>query len=305
MKINFYILKKLLSTIIFIWLIVTFIIVLASLPNDFKLNLSIKEMSIDSNVSFTEIKNNVTSYYKTLLSGSLGYTRYKEPVLEFLKLPLKKSIVLLTGSIIMSIILGIIKGVFDSRKRGEKNSTLKLMTTIVGLSLPDFFIIMLIQASIVVLGRRDIRILPLAGYQTAKHAILPIISLSIIPTMYIARITATAINKIYGEDYIRTALGKGSSRLRIIWIHALRNAIVEVVDSFSSVASILISSLIIVEYFFLYPGLALTMYTNYNRGDSGIFIGASILICSIYLIIFLSIKLSSYILNSQKRGAKL
>jgi len=262
-------------------------------------------MNVESNVSFTEVKNNVTSHYKTLLSGNLGYTRYRQPVWEFIKLPLKKSIGLLMGAIMLSTTLGIIKGIFDSRRNEKQNSTIKLMTTIVGLSLPDFFIIMLIQASIVLLGRRDIRILPLAGYETVKHSILPIISLSIIPTMYIARITATSINNIYRQDYIRTAIGKGSSRLRLIWIHALRNAIVEIIDSFSSVASILISSLIIVEYFFLYPGLALTMYNSYNRGEASTFISTAILIGSIYLIISLFIKLSSYILNSQKRGAKL
>ncbi|MGF7059357.1 ABC transporter permease [Brassicibacter mesophilus] len=289
--------NKVILAIIFVFLLVTFIIFLIKLPNDLIVRFDKENMSINSNVSLIYMKDQIVEYYKSLLSGSLGYGEGGIPVSKYISEGFFRSLILLLGAIVISITFGIIKGIFDSRKDNQSSSTFRLVTTIIGLSMPDVFVIILIQAFVVWLYKHGIKFFPVAGYETARHAILPMISLSIIPTMYIARITSFSIDSIYNSEYIRTVVGKGASRARVIWIHVLRNAIVEIMGSFSSVASMLISSLVIVEYFFYYPGLTLTMYNSYLAGETDVVIGVALVIGIIYLILDLLFKGLRYSLN--------
>lgn len=241
-------------------------------------------------------------YYRVLLGGSLGKNRYGEPVSYIISQGFKRSITLLIGAIIISIVFGILKGIFDSKRGKPQGSTLKLLTTVIGLSLPDFFVIVIVQAIITwIYVNFGIRTLPHSGFQELKHAILPTITLAIIPTMYIARITATSIDTIYGEEYVKTAIGKGLSNIRIIFVHVLRNVIVEIASSFSAIATMLLSSLIIVEYFYFYPGLTITMYSNYFRRDSQVVIGIAIIIGAIYISLDLIFRIIRHRLNPQGR----
>jgi len=292
---------KLVSIIIFTFILLTFIIALVKIPKYFSLTFSQDPFKVTSNVPFTEIKDQVIDYYKVLFSGSFGMSIKGAPVSDYIKTGFYKSATLLVGAIIISIVIGIIKGVFDSKKDKQIGSTVKLMTTIMGLSMPDVLVIILIQSFVVWLYQHDIKYFPVAGYETARHAILPMLSLSIIPTMYIARVTALSIDNIYSQEYIRTATGKGASKFRIVWIHVLRNAIVEISDSFSSLASMLVSSLLLVEYFYYYPGLSLVMFNNYTSGNTEVVIGIAIVLGLIYLAIDIVFKGVKYAINPRTR----
>jgi ABC-type dipeptide/oligopeptide/nickel transport system permease component len=297
MKQNLKLIGRIIGWIVFVFLIITFIIVIAKLPSNFDIQFDLKELRIDSNVSFSYMKKEVIYYYKELLKGSLGKGNKGIPVWKLVGIGFSKSIILLIGSLLISIVFGILKGIFDSRKEKQTTSTIRLLPTLIGLSMPDIFVIILIQSFVVWLHNHGIKYFPVAGYENLRHAILPMISLSIIPTMYIARITALTMDNIYDQEYIRTALGKGASRLRVIFIHVLRNAIVEIADSFSSIASILISSLLLVEYFFYYPGLTLIMYNNYEGGQTDVVIGVALIIGLIYFVIDSFFKLLRFFLN--------
>jgi len=167
--------------------------------------------------------------------------------------------------------------------------------------MPDVFIIVFLQVFMVWLHKRNLPVLPVAGGNSLKHLILPIISLSIIPATYISRITSLSLDDVFENQYIKTALGKGASKIRVIWIHGFRNVIVDIISSFSSLLTILISSLLLVEYIFAYPGIAYMMYINYISNESNAVIGLALTIGCIYFsfdLIFSSIK---HLLTSKER----
>lgn len=287
-------LYKIISIALFVFVLLTFIIALAQLPPTVRIDSF-------SDIPFEYLKEQVQQYYETLRYGSFGETSRGVNVWGIIKNGLNKSLVLLIGAIIVSLVCGILIGIFNSKKEKERGSNIKLLGTLTAMSFPDIFVIIVIQAFAVWLNKKGIKI-PAAGYESLKHAILPIISLSLIPTAYVARITTMSIDEIYSREYIKTALGKGSSRKRVIWIHVLRNAMVEIADSFSSIATILISSLLVVEYLFYYPGLTLMMYNNYVTGESNVVIAVAIIIGIIYFTIDIIFRIIKYLLNPKLSG---
>lgn len=276
-------------------------------------------MTITSLSSMEYLKNSVIDYYRMLLKGDVGWiyriTRKvdsmgnyitvqekTEPIGPILKAGFVRSIKLLSGAIGGALILGMIKGVFDSKKDKKKNSTFKLFTTIVGLSIPVIFLAPLLQFAVFRLKIKYGFSLPITGYETLMHTILPTIVLSILPTMYIARITAIAMDRAYENEYVRTAISKGNSKLRVLWIHVFRNAIVEVTGSLPSVLTIIISDLALVEYLFDYRGLTYMMVEYYDQGQSDVVTGLALILCAIFLFFYLLFKLLRYTLDAKGRG---
>jgi len=278
--------------------------------------------------SMSTLKNNVIDYYQTLSKGHFGwiygsigsrsaiYTpeQFNEmkkqmvPVSEVIWEGLKKSGLLIVAAFLISLVLGTIKGVFDSKKGKKNDSSLKLISTLVGLSIPDISIVWILQAAMILLTRaldQKYLLLPLSGDMGLKYTIMPIITLSILPTMYVARITSMAIDHAYNHDCIRTAISKGSSPLRVIWIHAYRNAVVEVVGSIPSIITTLISNLVIVEYLYYYKGLTFLMMDYYDKGESDAVTGIAITLYGIYLVFYLLSKLTKYTLDSKGRRSTL
>lgn len=322
------------------WLLVVFVILTVVLsitklsrPRNIELDLSsldpIKkelylrryggDMTVTTFSSMEVLKNDVIDYYKNLLKGEMGYT-YRvvrkvdtmgnhvsfreniEPIDQILKTGFKRSIKLLGSSLGIALVLGILKGIFDSKKEKKSSSTFKLFTTVLGLSVPAIFLGPLLQFMAFWLSNTYKINLPLGGYQTLRHMILPMITLSILPTMYVARLTAVAMDRAYEDEYVRTAISKGSSKLRVLWVHVFRNAIVEVAGSLTSVLTIVISDLAIVEYLFDYEGITYMMLENYDRGQSDVVTGLALVLCGIFLFFYLLFKLLKYILDPKGRG---
>lgn len=335
MKNVFKLLAKILSWILVAFIILTLIISITKLSNPRHIKVDVSALSaiekerhlrrygesvrLDSFSSFEELKNEVIDYYRMLLSGDLGWTydtvkkvdhfgnsrivREKiDPINEILKTGFKRSIKLLSISIVLAIIIGVLKGIFDSKKEKEYNSSIKLFTTIVGLSIPAIFLVPLLQFAMLGLRKYGIEI-PIIGHETYKQMILPIIVLTILPGMYIARITALAIDKTYENEYVRTAISKGSSKFRVLWVHVFRNAIVEIVASLPGILTLLISDLVIVEYLFQYQGITYLMIEYHEKGQSDVVTGFALILFGIFLFLYLTFKLFHLLLDP-RRGEK-
>lgn len=307
--------KSILANLLFLLILVVFIATVIKLQDcinysnvtsvqkattGIRFNIGDTQVSLDTKKLGTE----VFSYLRTLLSGSFGKTRDNKQVSQYITAGLPRTLTLLIGAIFLSTVFGVVKGIFDSKRGKHKQSNFKLLSTITFLSVPDIFVIIIVQSLVVWSYKHNIKIFPLAGADTWKHAVLPIVSLSLIPMAYIARITSMSFDKIYEQDYIKTALGKGASSTRIIWIHAFRNAIVDIIGSFSSIIAILISSLLLIEYLFYYPGIAQNMYSLYERNSTNAVIGLAIVLGMIYFIIDTLFKILKYILTPKLSEAK-
>lgn len=302
MKINKKFIFKLFLNVIIGFVTLTMILMVLNLTPNNSISISFEKSIFDTNIDFKDIFKNVIDYYKTLLSGTFGLTTTNKSVFNFVESSFKNSVTLLSFSLFFAIVFGILKGIFDSKREKRYSSNIKTLSTLTILAMPDVFLILLLQFSAVILYRNGIEIVPAAGYGEIRHMILPILALTLIPMSYIARITSLSIDENYEKNYVTTALGKGASNKRIIYIHVLRNAIMDILDSFSSIATIIISTLVVVEYMFAYPGLAFMMFKNYELGEIKVVMAMGIMIALLYFLISTIFKILKYALNPKLRS---
>ena len=291
MDINKKFIFKTFLNIVIGFVILTLILMILNLNQGNFILLPFGDNIFQTNIQPKAIFQNVVDYYKTLLSGTFGTTNENKSVFNYVESSFKNSATLLLFSLIFAIVLGILKGIFDSKKQKRYSSNLKTLSTLTILAMPDVFLILLLQFSAVILYRNGIELVPAAGYGGVRYMILPIIALTLIPMSYIARITALSIDENYEKNYVKTAL-----------IHVLRNAIMDILDSFSSIATIIISTLVVVEYMFAYPGLAFMMFKNYEMGEVNVVMAMGIMLALLYFLITTIFKILKYALNPRLRG---
>ncbi|WP_165442962.1 ABC transporter permease [Senegalia massiliensis] len=302
MNINKKLILKILLNIIIGFVTLTLILSVLNLTPDNFIVLPLGEKSFETNIEFKAILKNVFDYYETLLSGTFGTSNTNKDIFNFVESSFKNSAILLSFSLFFAIVFGILKGIFDSKREKRYSSNLKTLSTLTILAMPDVFLILVLQFLAVILYRNGIKVVPAAGYGEIRHMILPILSLTLIPMSYIARITSLSIDQNFEKNYVKTALGKGASNRRIIYIHVLRNAIMDLLDSFSAIATIIISTLVVVEYMFAYPGLAYIMFKNYELGEIKVVMAMGIMIAFLYFLITTVFKILKYVLNPKLRG---
>lgn len=334
MKSIFKLFAKVIFLIVILFIILTSIIAITKLsstrhigvdPNTLGMNQESylrrygEHLSRTSLTTAQDLKEDVIDYYKMLLKGDLGWTykitRYidssgnfkskleqDQSIKEIMKIGFKRSMRLLSGAMIIALIGGILKGIFDSKKGKKDSSSFKLFSTVIGLSVPVIFLAPLLQLFGMWLRNNYGYNIPTIGYETIRHTILPTIALSILPTMYIARITTIAMDEAYEDEYVKTAISKGSSKMRILWLHVFRNAIVEITGSIPSVLTIIISDLAIVEYLFEYKGITYMMLDYFDKGQPDAVTGLALLLCLIFLCFYLLFKLLRHMLDANGRS---
>jgi dipeptide transport system permease protein len=106
-----------------------------------------------------------------------------------------------------------------------------------------------------------------------SHLILPTIALGTIPLAVIARMTRSSMLEVLHEDYIRTAKAKGLAPPRVVWIHALRNALIPVITILGPLVVGIITGSVVVENLFGIPGLGKEFVTSILNRDYNIVIG--------------------------------
>lgn len=232
--------------------------------------------------------NNIVDFFKNVIeTKSLGTTRYNAPAEQEVLSSFRYSVSIIIGALVLSFIFGILKGFFDFKMQRKKWNILGNWTTWAFQSLPDFLIILFVQLLLV----RYLPITQFYGREGWDAFILPAILVAIFPTMYIARITATALNGQSGKMYIQVARAKGLSEWVILFKHMFLNIIGTVLTHLSSLMVYILSNLVMVEFFMNYPGAALRLFraVDYSpalgsgeRYEAGVIIG--ILVCFMFLI---------------------
>ncbi len=134
-----------------------------------------------------------------------------------------------------------------------------------------------------------------------SHLILPTIVLGTIPLAVIARMTRSAMLEVLSEDYIRTARAKGLSRLRIVGLHALRNALIPVVTVIGLQVGTLMGGAILTETTFSWPGIGKWLVDSIGRRDYPALQGGVLLIATLVMAVNLGVDLLYGLLNPRIR----
>jgi oligopeptide transport system permease protein len=263
--------KKLIKTVIgnliLLFLIIISVVILTGIPMNF--DIFYEKGSYRPNMPWSTIADSIKNNFKMVFTGEIrNVDILGETVAEIFQRAIKKSGIVLFFGIILSVILGIPKGILDSRKT-EQTGTFKMLQSLIPLSIPDVLSIGLVQVLALFLFKNGMTFLGIGpiefkGDQYWYNAIYPILAISILPTAYVARTTATAIEEGFSKPYVLAARGKGCSKMRIIKNHLLKSIFYQVLSVFPTVLALFFSSLIIVERLFYYRGIGYEMINFYT-----------------------------------------
>jgi dipeptide transport system permease protein len=137
-----------------------------------------------------------------------------------------------------------------------------------------------------------------------SHLILPTIVLSTIPLAVIARQTRSAMLEVLGEDYVRTARAKGLSPIRVVSVHALRNALIPVITTIGLQVGVLMAGAILTETIFSWPGVGKWMVDSIFRRDYPAVQGGLLLIALIVMVVNLIVDLLYGLVNPRVRHGR-
>jgi len=183
--------------------------------------------------------------------GDFGESvRERRPALEVVAARLPATLELVALALAVSAVVGIPIGVVGAVRHRRLTDRLTLMASLVGLTLPSFWLGILL----ILFFAQELRWLPAFGGGTAQQLILPVATLAPYSTALIARITRSSLLDVLSRDYIRTARAKGLTSAVVLTQHALRNAALPILTIIGLRAGILSSASVIVEMVFAYPG---------------------------------------------------
>ena len=134
-----------------------------------------------------------------------------------------------------------------------------------------------------------------------SHLILPTIVLGTIPLAVVARMTRSAMLEVLGEDYIRTARAKGLSALRVVTVHALRNALIPVITVIGLQTGSLLGGAILTETIFSWPGVGHWLVESINRRDYPVLQGGTLLVATLVMVVNLGVDVTYGFLNPRIR----
>lgn len=207
------------------------------------------------------------AYWSTIRQGSLGESRNGIPVGQLLHDKLGNSLMLLGLALVIATAAGVAKGVWDFRRIRRGRPGLGPLVTGVVQGLPDFWVAFMLQILCVQLSVH-LQFLPLPvaydEHRPIASLVYPLFCLSLIPAAYVARTTSTALAAVWDQDYIRTARAKGLTERRVLYRHALRSALVQILDGLPNALAVMFSNLLIVEYLFYLPGITLALKDAIN-----------------------------------------
>ena len=210
-------------------------------------------------------------FLKDLCQGNLGksiITGY--PVAAQLVKVLPYSLELTFSAILFGFLFGIPLGIPAAVKRNSFIDYFNRVFSLMGLSIPAFFLGILLM----LLFSIRLKLFPVVGggdlsnlSSNLRHLFLPALSLGLIMTAYVTRMTRSSLLNVLREDYVRTARSKGISERVVLLKHALRNALIPIVALGGVYAVVLIGSSVMTEIVFSRPGLGSLMVGAIKQRD--------------------------------------
>jgi len=216
-----------------------------------------------------------------------------------------RSAALLIVSLFMAVIFGIPLGLAMALGRGRRRSTVMLLVSVLGISIPSFLLAMLLWIVNVRLSNLlGVKPLPPTGYGLDGHILMPALVLAARPLAQVAQVTYISMSEVLGQEYIRAATGKGLSRRRVILQHALPNIRVPVLTTLGASLRFSLASLVVVEYFFYWPGVGTALLQAIELGISPLVIDLMVALGLLFLLINWLLDAIAPLLDPRLRGAE-
>ncbi len=225
-----------------------------------------KEMGLDAPIWLQYLR-----FLGDLSRGDLGISMLNaQPVTDQLLVALPYTLELTFGAMVVGIILGIPMGVYTALRRNMTEDYTGRIVSLAGISIPSFFLGILLLFFFSV----KLNLFPVLGggregdiMDRLHHLCLPALSLGLIMTSYIMRLTRSTMLNVLNEDFVRTARSKGLQETIVVYKHSLLNALVPIVSVLGIYFIINLGSSIMTEIVFSRPGLGKVIVMAMKQRD--------------------------------------
>ena len=239
-------------------------------------------------------------WLRKTLQGELGnsiYFKTEVGPLIFSKLP--TTLLLGFSALLFALLISIPLGVLAAIYKNSWIDRLCLATAVVGQALPNFFFALLL----IMLFSIWLRVLPVSGSDTWLHFVMPTVALGYYVAPAFMRLTRAGMIEVLEADYIRTARAKGLPPSRVIFKHALRNAVVPVVALSAVQLGFLLGGSVVIETIFALDGLGYLAYQSITFKDFPVMQVIVLLLSVIYVLLTLASDIANAWLDPRIRVA--
>jgi len=212
-------------------------------------------------------------YMTNLLQGDLGRSYLQKSEVSSLILSrLGPTLTLMLTAIAIELLIGLTLGILAAMNRGKVVDKVLMVLSFISVSAPQFI------ASILILYIFAVKLgwFPIGGYGTPAHLVLPALTLGLLGSGWYSRVMRSSMLDVLRQDYIRTARAKGAPMLRIIRVHAFKNAIIPIIAMIGLDIGIFMSGIVVVESVFGWPGIGQLAWQAIQRVDIPIIMGVTL-----------------------------
>lgn len=222
------------------------------------------------------------NYMTSLLKGDMGLSlkqrgRTVNDII-FSKLPVSAK--LAGWAVLVALCVGIPLGSLSAYNRGKWLDNVIIVFATCGIAIPSFISSVLLLYTF----GMNLKLLPTVGLNEWRSYIMPVTALAIYPSAYITRLMRSSLLDVMGQDYMRTAKAKGVSNFKILFKHALRNAILPVVTYVGPMLAALMTGSFVVEKIFSIPGLGRDFVSAITNRDYTMIMGTTILLATVVIV---------------------
>ncbi len=241
-----------------------------------------------------------------VLQGDLGRSIHmRRPVVDLLAARFPVTLELALLSVLVASVVAIPIGIYTAVKPGSVGDFVGNIVALIGVSAPNFWVALIL----IVVFAVHLRWLPAGGFaritddpvRHIERMILPVITLSTALMAVTMRLTRSSMLEVLNEDYVRTARSKGLGQRRIVFVHALKNALIPVVTTVGLQIGRILGGTIVIEVIFSFPGMGKLMLDAIFARDFPIVQGSVLLITLAYMGINLVVDLTYAVIDPRIR----
>ncbi|MCG1759779.1 ABC transporter permease [Staphylococcus epidermidis] len=282
-----YVLKRLCYMFVSLFIVITITFFLMKLMpgspfNDTKLNAQQKEILNEKYGLNDPVALQYVNYLKNVVTGDFGnsFQYHNMPVWDLVKPRLIPSMEMGITAMVIGVVLGLVLGVAAATKQNTWVDYTTTIISVIAVSVPSFVLAVLLQYVFAV----KLEWFPVAGWEGFSTAILPSLALSATVLATVARYIRAEMIEVLSSDYILLAQAKGNSTLKVLFGHALRNALIPIITIIVPMLAGILTGTLTIENIFGVPGLGDQFVRSITTNDFSVIMATTILFSTLFIV---------------------
>lgn len=223
------------------------------------------------------------------VTGDLG-TSYRtgEPVLRGLSDRFMATLEVAVSALLVAVAVALPLGITSAVRRNGALDHASRLVALIGASMPSFWL----GYVLIIVFAVSLKLLPVAGYGTPQHLLLPALTLGLGAAAGLTRLTRASLLEVLDEEYVRTARAKGLSERAAVLRHALRSALIPIITIVGMRFGFLLGGAVIVETVFAWPGVGKFVVDSIYDRDYPVIQGFVLFMGTVFVLLNLLVDVS-------------